>query len=104
MMVNVSQALTNGDDLIRLYMHESCRQFRDRLIDDTDQEWFNELLAKKVQQHANKTLPVDSFRDTIFGDFFDRGAETKAYIKAQSEGQCVELFNDWLKDYNETYP
>jgi dynein heavy chain len=102
MMVNVHQAIHTSDDLVRLYMHESCRQFRDRLIDDTDRDWFNELLSKKVSEHVGKHLSVDSFKDTIYGDFFDR--DTKAYIKAESEDQCVGLFNEWLEDYNVTYP
>merc|ERR1719326_647406 len=34
LMVNVGQALHNSEQLVRLYMHEACRQFRDRLIDD----------------------------------------------------------------------
>merc|ERR1740138_1676428 len=62
MMVNVAQALNSPDDLVRLYMHESCRQFRDRLIDDTDRDWFNELLSKMVGKHVGKNLPVESFR------------------------------------------
>jgi dynein heavy chain len=102
LMVDVVKALTSSDDLIRLYMHESCRQFRDRLIDDVDREWFNELLAKQVSKHTGKNVVVDSFRDTIFGDFWDR--DTRSYNKADSEEQCVNLFNEWLDDYNVTYP
>jgi dynein heavy chain len=102
MMVNVKKSLQNQDQLVDLYLHEACRQFRDRLIDETDRDWFNELMSSKVSAHVGKSRPVDSFKDTIFGNFFDR--DTRAYDKADNEPQCVDVFNEWLEDYNVTFP
>lgn len=48
-------------------LHESCRVFRDRLIDDTDREWFNQMIAEKMNSEIPKSADVD-LRHGMFGD------------------------------------
>lgn len=32
--------------LARLFIHEGCRVFKDRLVDDRDRQWFNEAVIE----------------------------------------------------------
>ncbi|CAE8734034.1 unnamed protein product [Polarella glacialis] len=103
MMVSIKHSLTNEKDLVMLFLHESCRVFRDRLINEEDCEWFNSMLADKVNAHIPKAAKVEEFRNAIFGDFLER-VEEKPYRRVQGEEQCVTIFNEWLEDYNTTNP
>jgi dynein heavy chain len=100
LMVNVKLSLNSEQDFINLFLHESCRQFRDRLVDDTDRDWFNGMIARKLSASIGRPVKEDSFKDKIFGDFLDRGA--RPYQSVESEQKCIEIFNEWLDDYNQT--
>eukprot|EP00927_Polykrikos_kofoidii_P016936 TRINITY_DN17697_c0_g2_i1.p1 TRINITY_DN17697_c0_g2~~TRINITY_DN17697_c0_g2_i1.p1 ORF type:complete len:2183 (+),score=502.38 TRINITY_DN17697_c0_g2_i1:396-6551(+) len=103
LMVCVKFSLQNQQDLIDLFCHESCRQFRDRLIDDTDRDWFNEMVSKKLSANLGKKVAIDDFKDIILGDFLD--CDTKDYRRvAGGVEECVNVFNEFLDDYNQTNP
>eukprot|EP00929_Paragymnodinium_shiwhaense_P038463 TRINITY_DN20312_c0_g2_i5.p1 TRINITY_DN20312_c0_g2~~TRINITY_DN20312_c0_g2_i5.p1 ORF type:complete len:4212 (-),score=1387.32 TRINITY_DN20312_c0_g2_i5:193-12828(-) len=102
MMISVKHSLQEEKDLINLFLHEASRQFRDRLIDDTDRDWFNNLLIKKVKEGMRKPINEEAFHGLVYGDFVDRG--NKPYQQVESMEKCVEIFNEFLVDYNETNP
>ncbi len=39
------QACNQAEDLVKLWVHETCRVFQDRLINNDDKNWFGNLLA-----------------------------------------------------------
>merc|ERR1719262_37515 len=64
--------------LIKLFVNESSRQFRDRLIDDADRKWFDDLIEEKLEQHLRiDPEEADELRGLLFADFLDRNE--KAY-------------------------
>jgi len=104
LMVDIKHSLKNDKDLIDLYLHESCRVFRDRLIDDHDREWFNNMIADKLNKEIPKAAKVDQFAELVFGDFLNRGAEVNPYQKIESQEKCVSIFQEMLEDYNAVMP
>merc|ERR1719262_817239 len=48
LMVETKKGLSDRDSLLRLWTHEMCRQFRDRLINNDDRTWFNKLIVSKM--------------------------------------------------------
>lgn len=56
----------------RLWLHEACRQFRDRLVDEPDRAWFNTLLRDKLRSHLHLDWAESEFQDLVFGDFLER--------------------------------
>jgi len=102
LMVSVNDSMKDRNDLVDLFLHEASRQFRDRLVDDKDREWFNGLLQEKVNSNLGTKVDAATFRDIIYGDFFDRN--TRPYQRAESEAKCVNIFQEWLDDYNTTNP
>jgi dynein heavy chain len=99
-MVNVKLSLNSEQDLISLFLHEACRQFRDRLVDDTDRDWFNGMISRKLSASLGRPVQEASFKEKIYGDFLDRAA--RPYQSIESEQKCVDIFNEWLDDYNQT--
>jgi dynein heavy chain len=98
LMVHVKSSLKDKDALMRLWLHETCRQFRDRLINEEDRDWFNVTISSCMEKHLGETWPVDKFANLSYGDFFDRAE--KIYVEAGDEKKLVETFNDYLEEYN----
>ncbi|CAL8125661.1 unnamed protein product [Orchesella dallaii] len=55
----------------KLWFHECCRVFNDRLVDDNDREWFLICLSEKLGTHLDQTLQsvCPNRIMPIFGDF-----------------------------------
>lgn len=43
--------IKNDVDMMRLWLHESTRVFSDRLVNQQDVKWFDNLMNTKIQQH-----------------------------------------------------
>jgi len=52
-MMSKKQTFTKREVLFKLVAHESCRVFKDRLIDDADYKIFDDLLGKVVKSDLN---------------------------------------------------
>ena len=106
----VFQGVLNGDPtvikeketFIRLWAHECLRVFHDRLIDDTDRQWFKELIAKTVKDEFN----IDYNRvkgehaNLIYGNFGDPKSVAKLYTELNDRTALQKLMNNYLEDYN----
>lgn len=60
--------------MMKLWVHEACRVFHDRLINNEDKKWFTELVSDLVKSIFRRD-PSDLFegKPLIFGDFMRRG-------------------------------
>ncbi|CAF1139993.1 unnamed protein product, partial [Brachionus calyciflorus] len=47
------KSIESVSELIKLWYHESCRVFQDRLINDEDRNWFTNLLKEKMKNNFN---------------------------------------------------
>ena len=76
------ERLETKDDLLRLWFHENCRVFHDRLVSDEDRSWFISVMKDKMTAEFNvsyddvvKTAPL------VYGDFMIPNAENKTYTE-----------------------
>lgn len=102
LMVNVRTELSDAESLTRLWVHETCRQFRDRLVNKEDRSWFDNCLAENLEKHLQITWPVESFADLMYGDFFDRNE--KPYMRATDPAKTQLMFEEALEEYNSMNP
>ena len=81
-MVNYEH-LKEKDQLFSLWAHEVSRVFGDRLINDTDREWFYEQLADPLQKTFEFEWDANYIRNEIlFGDYL---SSTKEYQRIESQ-------------------
>ncbi|KAK7201712.1 dynein heavy chain [Novymonas esmeraldas] len=111
--------------LVRLWLHEEMRTFQDRLTNDADRTWFQELLGKQLQKHLK--LSVDEVLQNsagtggaaaaegkgrrggggadmgalLFVDFMGNKAEQRVYQEANDLAAVVKALELQLQDYNQ---
>ncbi|XP_065194434.1 dynein axonemal heavy chain 1-like [Sycon ciliatum] len=88
--------------LYRLWFHECCRVFEDRLVNNEDRNWFEDLLRNKMATDLN--VSVDDVLPhglPIYGDFA-QGSDVKTYEEITDIGKMVRVIEENLEDYNQT--
>uniref|UniRef100_A0A8C0VUI2 Dynein axonemal heavy chain 1 n=1 Tax=Cyanistes caeruleus TaxID=156563 RepID=A0A8C0VUI2_CYACU len=86
----------NKEHLLRLWYHESCRVFRDRLVSEEDRTWFDNLMTKKMEEFGTTFQEVIPSQPVLFGDFMEPGANVKVYQAIDSQDK------DYLEEYNQS--
>lgn len=65
--------------LLRLWYHESCRVFQDRLVSAEDRDWFDRLLQAHIQEFGCSFEEAVPCQPVLYGDFMIPGADNKVY-------------------------
>ncbi|KAJ8922597.1 hypothetical protein NQ315_007628 [Exocentrus adspersus] len=101
LLMFIPETLTGVNELIRLWYHECCRVFQDRLVNDEDRQWFDSLLRDKIMEYYE----VDPARAlgtgvVLFGDFLDPTQDAAPYIQIHDFDKLTESVNFYLQEYN----
>lgn len=96
------QKLGDKNDVLRLWYHENCRVFQDRLVNDEDRKWFADLIRDKMAS-GFETSMADVVKDStmIYGDFMVPSAENKVYGEVADFNKMVKIMEEYLDDYNQ---
>lgn len=74
--------LKSVQQLLKLWYHENCRVFQDRLINNEDRAWFDNLLREKIKSNFNLEYnDVIENEPVIFCDFMIPNADPKVYTE-----------------------
>ena len=92
-----NENIEEKDYLVKLYMHETFRVFRDRLISEDDKTKFNEMSHGVLENNLNLEWELKEFKDVLFGDFEDN---KKIYVKMSPAAELVDRLNSHLFTYN----
>lgn len=69
-------------DILRLWYHESCRVFQDRLVNDEDRLWFQGLLQEKMKADFNTEVEeVITSEPLLYGDFMSPSVDSRIYAE-----------------------
>lgn len=72
--------LTEKADLLRLWYHENCRVFQDRLVNAEDTKWFDDLMKERLLKGFQTSMEeVVKDAPMIYGDFMLPNAEINIY-------------------------
>lgn len=92
--------LTNEQDLLRLWYHESARVFSDRLVNDEDRKWFRDLLESKMKDDYDVSpSEVITSEPLLYGDFLNQ--TDKQYTEMADHEKLVRTVEEGLEDYNQ---
>ncbi|XP_054992649.1 dynein axonemal heavy chain 1 [Sorex araneus] len=87
--------------LLRLWYHESCRVFRDRLVDDEDRSWFDKLLESCMERWKVTFEEVCPIQPILYGDFMSPGSDVKTYELITDETKMMQVLEEYIEDYNQ---
>jgi dynein heavy chain len=103
MLMNNTKALEGEVDVVRSWVHECNRVFRDRLINDEDRTFFDGLLKEKVKESFGYEWPEIEHRQPLFyGDFMDASQDPRIYEELPDLPKVKEIMDEALVDYNDT--
>ncbi len=94
---------------VRLWIHECCRVFQDRLISMEDKTWFSQtlhsLLKSKfsLEWDYNETFVKNRI---LFGDYLKMGVtgDDRLYEQIAEPQKLSRLFENYLEEYNLSRP
>ncbi|KAI9363382.1 dynein heavy chain and region D6 of dynein motor-domain-containing protein [Zopfochytrium polystomum] len=99
-------AVQTRSDIARTFIHEASRIFHDRLIDDSDRQYFNKLLSDLVEKNFGVSIPKDTLSEKpiLFGDFIKRGVpqEDRQYVELADMKVLTTVLEEYLEEYNVT--
>ena len=85
-----------------MWIHENKRVFGDRLIDNIDRDWLENLLIQEVQTTLG-LQKEEVFNSTriIFGDYMQGiDVETRIYAQVENLKDFVNKIEEYLEEYN----
>ena len=88
----------------KLWIHETCRVFHDRLINTEDKVWFTKMVAELSNIYFRVRLEHDDLfvnSKLIFGDLL-KLESTKAYEEIKDMVKLKTILSEYLEDYNIT--
>ena len=88
--------------LVRLWIHENKRVFGDRLNDNPDRKFLDDLLVDRAQvKFALSKAEIFNAERIIFGDFMDGiDVENRIYRQIEDLKIMQNKIEEYLDDYN----
>ncbi|KAM6325251.1 LOW QUALITY PROTEIN: dynein axonemal heavy chain 1 [Podargus strigoides] len=102
MLMAEPSKMENKQHLLRLWYHESCRVFCDRLVCKEDRTWFDSLMKSMMEELGTTFEEVIPSQPVLFGDFMEPGANVKVYNAIDSQEKLKAVIGDYLEEYNQT--
>ena len=97
-----AKELPSRDALLRLWLHEEQRVFRDRLIDDEDRATFNAMCRDMLKEKLGVDWQTETFDEVLWGDYTsNRGEAERRYIEVRPDVvKLPELFMNVQEEFN----
>ncbi|XP_075430348.1 dynein axonemal heavy chain 1 isoform X2 [Ascaphus truei] len=87
--------------LLRLWYHEGCRVFQDRLVNEEDRDWFDDLMQGRMQEFGASFQEVVPQQPVLFGDFMTPGSDVKIYQLIEDREKLLQVILEYMEDYNQ---
>ncbi len=89
------------DAFLRLWAHETCRVFCDRLVVEKDRSWFRTQVVESVAASFDKQWEADSISTFVFGSYMNTSNGVSGMVYEELEvAKSSEKFDEYLNDYN----
>jgi dynein heavy chain, axonemal len=102
MLMTKPVSVSTPETMAKLWMHECCRVFHDRLINNEDKVWFTKMMAELSNVYFRVRLEHDDIfvnSHLIFGDLL-KLESTKTYEEIKDLAKLKSVLIEYLDDYN----
>jgi dynein heavy chain len=87
--------------LLRVWFHECCRIFQDRLVNAEDRLWFDQKMRSKMADFGVKDSKVLGEGPLLYGDFMVPNSDTNIYEEIVDQQKLNRILDEYLDDYNQ---
>ena len=87
--------------MVRLYIHEAHRVYRDKLVDENDVEMFDKLVKEMVKKSFDDLNETDIFHQPLMYCHFAVGIGDPKYMPVTVYAELNKLLVDALENHNE---
>ncbi|XP_057654279.1 dynein beta chain, ciliary-like [Diorhabda carinulata] len=101
MLFATGDAVKTNNDMIRLWIHEASRVYKDKLVDRFDQNNFNKLLMDIVKKSFEDLDENVVFETPLIYCHFAEGIGDPKYFPIADFKHLSRLLNDALSGYND---
>mmetsp|Transcript_39705 Transcript_39705/g.74534 ORF Transcript_39705/g.74534 Transcript_39705/m.74534 type:complete len:1860 (+) Transcript_39705:1-5580(+) len=93
------------DTFMRLWVHEACRVFHDRLIDIPDKHYFLSMVIELLKRNFSGNFSYEEMfeqQEIAFGDFMRMGLEReeRRYEEVTDFAKMTAIMDEYLEEYN----
>eukprot|EP00400_MALV-I_sp_L67-5_P001083 gene1083-514_t len=105
MQIDSANYLAGAEPLLKLWLHEASRQFRDRLIDHDDRDVYDDVILEQMKDHVQdaESWTKDHFRTLVFGNYVlpDGAKKDQAdkYTEIVNKEKLLKVLNEKLEEY-----
>ena len=96
-----SHRMTSLPALLRLWYHECCRVFQDRLVDAEDRTWFSGRMKECFTEFGVASEEVLTNDRLFYGDFMVPNQDDKQYVEIEDHEKLSNILDEYLDDYNQ---
>ncbi|XP_015248307.1 PREDICTED: dynein heavy chain 9, axonemal [Cyprinodon variegatus] len=97
-----SQCIKTSKDLLKIYLHESDRVYRDKLVEEQDIHAFDKLQTDTVKKfYEDMEEELQQTREMNLYCHFAGGLEEPRYMPAESWSSLSKILLEALESYNE---
>ncbi|KAM4652007.1 dynein axonemal heavy chain 1 [Discoglossus pictus] len=87
--------------LLKLWYHEACRVFQDRLVNQEDRGWFDELMKNRMKEFGASFEEVIPKQPVLFGDFMNPGSDARLYELIEDRQKLHRVIEEYMEDFNQ---
>ncbi|KAH9525061.1 Dynein heavy chain 1, axonemal, partial [Bulinus truncatus] len=88
--------------VLRLWYHECCRVFQDRLVDDADRQAFDDILKTTVAKDFDVDFNhIIAHKPIIYADFLNNDQDPRPYTLVKDHAAAQKCVEEYLSDYNQ---
>lgn len=95
---------STSESFMKLWIHEVSRVFRDRLVSQIDQIWFDNCISELSIRHFKGVTVEDTKNPILFTDCIKPDADVKFYEEIRDFNKLESVLNDMLDQYNLSFP
>ena len=100
-MFGQNDCLKTPLSLVRTWVHESNRVYRDKLVDDKDQETFDKIVKETITKTFEDIPIADILQQPLLYCHFSQGIGDPRYLPITNAADLNKLLKDALENYNE---
>jgi len=100
-LMTKQKLIPEKESLLRLWLHEEQRVFRDRLVDQADRDAFNTICKAQLAEKLDVAWEAPQFKDVLVGSYLSR--EEVLYREIKQPQRLPALFDEYLEEYNVSF-